>query len=89
MACRLSLTKRIKTLALLYSDATSAARARKLDTLIIDTAGRLHNNYNLMEELAKIKAVSAKTVHEAPHEVILVLDRTTGTECATASQEIQ
>lgn len=59
-------------------DATSAARARKLDTLIIDTAGRLHNNYNLMEELAKIKAVSAKTVHEAPHEVILVLDGTTG-----------
>ena len=59
-------------------NATSAARARDKDTLIIDTAGRLHNNYNLMEELAKIKFVSQKTVHDAPHEVILVLDGTTG-----------
>jgi fused signal recognition particle receptor len=59
-------------------NATNAARARKLDTLIVDTAGRLHNNYNLMEELSKIKGVSQKTVHKAPHEVLLVLDGTTG-----------
>ncbi len=59
-------------------DATSAAKARGCDILIIDTAGRLHNNFNLMEELAKIKATSAKVVPDAPHEVWLVLDGTTG-----------
>ncbi len=59
-------------------DATSAAKARGCDILIVDTAGRLHNNFNLMEELAKIKATSAKVVPDAPHEVWLVLDGTTG-----------
>lgn len=63
--------------ALVY-DATEAAKSRGKDVLIIDTAGRLHNNYNLMEELAKIKAVSSKVVPDAPHEVLLVLDGTTG-----------
>lgn len=70
-------------------DATSAARARKLDTLIIDTAGRLHNNYNLMEELAKIKFVSQKTVHQAPHEVLLVLDGTTGQNALQQAKKFQ
>jgi fused signal recognition particle receptor len=70
-------------------NATSAARARQLDTLIIDTAGRLHNNYNLMEELGKIKAVSAKTVHQAPHEVLLVLDGTTGQNALQQAQKFQ
>lgn len=59
-------------------DAINAARARGCDVLIIDTAGRLHNNYNLMQELAKIKAVIAKAVPGAPHETLLVLDGTTG-----------
>jgi fused signal recognition particle receptor len=59
-------------------DATSAAKARGCDILIVDTAGRLHTNFNLMEELAKIKATSAKVVPDAPHEVWLVLDGTTG-----------
>ena len=59
-------------------DATAAANARGKDVLIIDTAGRLHTNYNLMEELAKIKSVSQKVVPGAPHEVLLVLDGTTG-----------
>jgi fused signal recognition particle receptor len=59
-------------------DATAAANARGRDVLLVDTAGRLHTNYNLMEELAKIKAVSAKIVPDAPHEVLLVLDGTTG-----------
>ncbi|MCC6612554.1 MAG: signal recognition particle-docking protein FtsY [Anaerolineae bacterium] len=59
-------------------DATEAAKARGRDILIVDTAGRLHTNYNLMEELAKIKSVSAKVVPDAPHEVWLVLDGTTG-----------
>lgn len=59
-------------------DAIVAARSRKADVLIIDTAGRLHNNYNLMAELAKIQAVIQKAVPAAPHEVLLVLDGTTG-----------
>ena len=70
-------------------NATSAARARNKDTLIIDTAGRLHNNYNLMEELAKIKFVSQKTVHAAPHEVLLVLDGTTGQNALQQAKKFQ
>lgn len=63
--------------ALVY-DATAAANARGRDILIVDTAGRLHTNHNLMDELAKIKAVSSKVIPDAPHEVLLVLDGTTG-----------
>ena len=59
-------------------DATEAAKSRGYEVLIIDTAGRLHSNYNLMAELAKIKNVSQKVVPGAPHEVLLVLDGTTG-----------
>ncbi|MCU0479696.1 MAG: signal recognition particle-docking protein FtsY, partial [Anaerolineae bacterium] len=54
--------------AALVFDATAAAKARGYDVLIIDTAGRLHTNFNLMEELAKIRAVSDKVVPGAPHE---------------------
>jgi len=59
-------------------DALQAAFARKTDVLIIDTAGRLHTKYNLMEELKKIKRVVQKQVPEAPHQVLLVIDATTG-----------
>ncbi|MCR4394231.1 MAG: signal recognition particle-docking protein FtsY, partial [Dehalococcoidales bacterium] len=59
-------------------DAMSAAKNRGTQLLIIDTAGRLHTRFNLMEELKKIKRVTAKTDPTAPHEVILVLDATTG-----------
>jgi len=59
-------------------DALQAARSRKVEEVIIDTAGRLHTKYNLMEELKKIKRVAAKSDATAPHEVILVLDATTG-----------
>ncbi|MCY3978726.1 MAG: signal recognition particle-docking protein FtsY [Chloroflexi bacterium] len=59
-------------------DATVAAKSRDYDILIIDTAGRLQNNYNLMRELTKISEVSGKVVPDAPHEVLLVLDGTTG-----------
>ncbi len=59
-------------------DATVAAKSRGFDILIIDTAGRLQNNYNLMRELTKISEVSGKVVPDAPHEVLLVLDGTTG-----------
>jgi fused signal recognition particle receptor len=59
-------------------DALSAAIARKTDVMIIDTAGRLHTKLNLMEELKKISRVLKKLNPEAPHEVFLVLDGSTG-----------
>jgi len=59
-------------------DAVTAARARGADMVIIDTAGRLHTKTNLMEELKKIKKVIAKVNPAAPHEILLVLDATTG-----------
>jgi fused signal recognition particle receptor len=59
-------------------DACEAATARGIDVLIIDTAGRLHTQKHLMDQLAKIKRVIQKKFPAAPHEVILVLDATTG-----------
>ena len=59
-------------------DALQAATARGVDVLIADTAGRLHTKTNLMEELAKIARVMKKLDPEAPHEVLLVVDATTG-----------
>jgi len=59
-------------------DAVKAANARGNDILIVDTAGRLQNKTNLMEELRKIKGVMSKVVPDAPHEVLIVLDGTTG-----------
>ena len=59
-------------------DAIQSAVARKDDVLLIDTAGRLHTSYNLMEELKKVFRVSGKTFSGAPHEVWLVIDATTG-----------
>lgn len=59
-------------------DAVKAATARKIDILIIDTAGRLHNKANLMTELNKIQRVIKREIADAPHETLLVLDATTG-----------
>ncbi len=59
-------------------DALQAARARKADVLIVDTAGRLHTKSNLMEELKKIGRVLGRELPGAPHETLLVLDATTG-----------
>lgn len=59
-------------------DTLSSAVARNSDVVIIDTAGRLHNKVNLMNELTKIKKVMQKIVPDAPHEVLLVLDASTG-----------
>jgi fused signal recognition particle receptor len=69
--------------------ATTAAKARGCDILIVDTAGRLHNNYNLMKELAKIKMISSQVVPDAPHEVWLVLDGTTGQNALQQAQKFQ
>jgi fused signal recognition particle receptor len=59
-------------------DALKAAKARKSDVLIVDTAGRLHTKSNLMAELEKMKRVAAREVESAPHETLLVLDAVTG-----------
>ncbi len=59
-------------------DACQAGRARDADYVIIDTAGRLHTQDNLMAELGKIRRVAGKAIEGAPHEVLLVLDATTG-----------
>ena len=59
-------------------DGLEAARARKADVVLIDTAGRLHTKFNLMEEMKKIKRVISRSDSQAPHEVFLVLDATTG-----------
>lgn len=59
-------------------DAVAAAEKRQTDVVLVDTAGRLHTKFNLMEELAKIRRTAGKFDPSAPHEVLLVLDATTG-----------
>ncbi len=59
-------------------DAVASAKAQDADVCIIDTAGRLHNKINLMNELSKIKRVMEKVLPDAPHEILLVLDASTG-----------
>ncbi len=74
--------------AVLY-DAIQASRARGVDLLIVDTAGRLHTQYNLMAELKKIHGVAQKNVHAAPHETLLVLDASTGQNALSQAQHFQ
>jgi fused signal recognition particle receptor len=64
--------------AAVVHDAIAAARARDADVLYVDTAGRLHTKFNLMEELAKMRRVAGREVPGAPHRSLLVLDATTG-----------
>ncbi|HFD33292.1 MAG TPA: signal recognition particle-docking protein FtsY [Gammaproteobacteria bacterium] len=68
-------------------DALQAAKARNIDVLIADTAGRLHTQTNLMEELKKIHRVMGKLDDETPHEVMLVLDAGTGQNALTQAQQ--
>ncbi len=70
-------------------DAVEAARARSIDVLIADTAGRLHNKDNLMEELKKVVRVVAKLDASAPHEVMLVLDAGTGQNALAQAQHFR
>ena len=70
-------------------DAISAARARNAEVLIVDTAGRLHSNFNLMAELIKIRDVLRKVIPDAPHETLLVLDGTTGQNALTQAKKFQ
>lgn len=68
-------------------DAVSSAAAKGADVVLVDTAGRLHNKAHLMEELAKIMRVAKKKVPDAPHEVLLVLDGTTGQNAVSQAKE--
>jgi fused signal recognition particle receptor len=68
-------------------DAVTAAQARKTDYLFIDTAGRLHTKHNLMQELQKLHRVIGKQLPGAPHEVLLVLDATTGMNALNQARE--
>ena len=68
-------------------DAIESARAKHIDVVIADTAGRLHNKDNLMDELAKIKRVASKLSDNAPHEVLLVLDAATGQNALSQMSE--
>ena len=68
-------------------DAVAAAQARKAHYLIVDTAGRLHTKHNLMQELQKLHRVMGKQLPGAPHEVLLVLDATTGMNALNQARE--
>jgi fused signal recognition particle receptor len=68
-------------------DAITAALARKADYLFIDTAGRLHTKHNLMQELQKLHRVMGRQLPGAPHEVLLVMDATTGMNALTQARE--
>lgn len=68
-------------------DSVSSAVAKGSDVVLVDTAGRLHNKSHLMEELAKIMRVARKKIPEAPHEVLLVLDGTTGQNAVQQARE--
>ena len=67
-------------------DGVKAGVEQKVDIVLIDTAGRLHNNTNLMEELKKVRRVMSKAIPTAPHEVLLVLDATTGQNAVTQAR---
>jgi fused signal recognition particle receptor len=68
-------------------DACEAAKARNIDVVIIDTAGRLHTQEHLMRELEKIRGVISKRIEGAPHETLLVLDATTGQNAVNQAKE--
>ena len=68
-------------------DAVEAAMARNVDIVIVDTAGRLHTKVNLMQEIKKIKRTIAKKLPHAPHEVLIVLDATTGQNAISQTKQ--
>jgi fused signal recognition particle receptor len=68
-------------------DACEKTKARQFDVLIVDTAGRLHTQAHLMRELEKIRRVVSKQIEGAPHEVLLVLDATTGQNAITQAEQ--
>jgi len=87
--CRVDLIKHTEGAdpAAVVFDAANAAKSRKSDVLIIDTAGRLHNKKNLMDELAKISRVLDRELPDAARETLLVLDATTGQNAINQAKE--
>jgi fused signal recognition particle receptor len=75
--------------AALAYDGIRASRGRGYDLIFVDTAGRLHTKFNLMRELEKVYAVCQKSVHEAPHEVFLVIDAPTGQNALTQAAKFK
>lgn len=73
--------------AVVYDAIRASQESRNADILLVDTAGRLHTNYNLMKEMEKIRHVASRQVHKAPHETLLVLDATTGQNAITQAQK--
>ncbi len=84
-----SASRHVADAASVIFDAVAAARARGVDVLIADTAGRLHTQGNLMEELKKVKRVVARQDAGAPHEVLLVIDAGTGQNALMQVQQFQ
>jgi len=72
--------------AVLY-DGLQSAKAKNIDVVIVDTAGRLHTKHNLMNELEKMTRIAKREIPDAPHEVLLVLDATTGQNGLTQAKE--
>jgi fused signal recognition particle receptor len=70
-------------------DALQSARVRGVSTVLVDTAGRLHTKHNLMAELDKVRKVCARAVPDAPHEVLLVIDATTGANGVAQAREFR
>ncbi len=75
--------------AVIFDAIRASQESRGADLLIVDTAGRLQTKFNLMKELEKIKAVAGKQVHRAPHEVLLVLDASTGQNAISQAKAFQ
>lgn len=72
--------------AVVYDAIRASQQSRQADLLLVDTAGRLHTKYNLMQELQKLRTVAGKLVHRAPHEVLLTLDASTGQNAILQAQ---
>ena len=75
--------------AVIFDAIRASQESRRADLLIVDTAGRLQTKFNLMKELEKIKSVAGKQVHRAPHEVLLVLDASTGQNAISQAKAFQ
>ncbi len=73
--------------AVVYDAIRASQESRNADILFVDTAGRLHTNFNLMKEMEKIRNVARRQVHKAPHETLLVLDATTGQNAIIQAQK--
>ena len=86
LGCEIVKTQTGSDPAAVAHDACDKAKARNFDVLIVDTAGRLHTQTHLMRELEKIRKVVSRQIEGAPHEVLLVLDATTGQNAITQAE---